>query len=581
MGRQQQETHNALRIRRQLVEAMLFEGIFPCTEKLLPDGRTLFIIHATEEEYHCIGKRTAFGRIRLAEKLMTMISDGHLEAEVTIEALLSSLAKAGNIAQLSEELTRTRLLADYNEAHLPKQMSRRDLSYEALELALEEGHLYHPSYKARVGFTIEDHVSYGPEFQKSFPLHWVAIRKKDMRLVLPKEEQSFWQEEMGREVWRSLVLSLCRQGGQLDEYTFLPVHPWQWKKLKCTQLGEALLAKDVIDLGCLGDTYQATQSVRTLMNATNSKKAHVKLALQMRQTSSVRTLPAHTVCAAPPISAWLQEVIQGDPFLRTGNRLAILTEYASVCYAPQNAPWQEEIAGQLACIWRESVSTHVKAGENAIPFTALALTEGDGDLFIAPWLVKYGVNEWVKQFLEVAVLPVWHLLVNHGIAVEAHAQNMILIVKDGWPVRLLLRDFHESLEYHHEYVADPTLVPDFSTIHEVFANGIVDHFYWMSSVEALRMLVMDTLFVFHLTELSHALAAHHYLNESSFWKQVRTILADYAREPFVKESRLNQLGADAALIGAESLLKNKLLEKECHHLVCNTLCEELGKDVLC
>ena len=238
-------------------------------------------------------------------------------------------------------------------------------------------------------------------------------------------------------------------------------------------------------------------------------------------TSSLRKLHSHAVCAAPHISAWLKQLIQLDSYLQKEAALLVLEEYAGIIFEPNPGKHSRKLEGQIGSIWRESERSYMKDDEEAVPFTALMMMEKDGRPFIDDWLFRYGTEEWVKRLIEVSVIPVWHLLVAHGIAVEAHAQNMVLIHKNGWPTRVVLKDFHDSIEYTEEFIVDKSLVPDFEMIHERFKNVPVNHYYWMSSVEALRELVMDTLFVFHLSEFSFLLEEQYGYAETCFWNQVR------------------------------------------------------------
>src|SRR5690606_24510876 len=79
-------------------------------------------------------------------------------------------------SELHDELDNTARLCRWNiEQLLPTRGSRRGMSYEELEGAIDEGHPYHPCFKARTGFSLADHERYGPEAGHSFLLRWLAI----------------------------------------------------------------------------------------------------------------------------------------------------------------------------------------------------------------------------------------------------------------------------------------------------------------------------------------------------------------------------------------------------------------------
>ncbi|WP_068986285.1 MULTISPECIES: IucA/IucC family protein [Lysinibacillus] len=571
-----------LRVRRQLVEAMIFEGLIKYEETRLDKGISIFTLGGQKCTYRCEGRKMAFDRIRIqGDSIFLVGKDGTL-LEATLEDLVDELLSTRNDKdRLLKELHLTSKLCEWNDRHLPMPMSRRISSYEELESEITEGHPYHPCFKSRTGFTIDDHKDYGPEAKQSFTLQWVAVRRSYVRISVLEEEENFWKRELGHLLWEDLLATLAVFDGTFEEYTFLPVHPWQWHNMK-QELAGLMEQKDLIPLNVKGDYYRATQSVRTLWNFSNPKKAQLKCSMNMVNTSSLRKLHSHAVCAAPHISAWLKRVIQLDDYLHNEASLIVLEEYAGIIFEPNVKKHSSKLEGQLGSIWRESVRSYMKDEEEAVPFTVLMMMEEDGRPFIDDWLSRYGTKEWVKCLIEVSVIPVWHLLVAHGIAVEAHAQNMILLHQNGWPTRVVLRDFHDSIEYMEEFIADRSLVPDFETIHECFKDAPVDHYYWMSSVEALRELAMDTLFVFHLSELSYLLEEQYGFAETRFWSLVKNgIQKHFERFPSLC-SRNEQLQHTSTHIYVESLLTKKVQNQEegnFRHIVNNTLAQadEKGK----
>ncbi|MEH3147673.1 MAG: ferric iron reductase [Methylobacterium frigidaeris] len=170
------------------------------------------------------------------------------------------------------------------------------------------------------------------------------------------------------------------------------------------------------------------------------------------------------------------------------------------------------------------------------------------------------------------MLPVWHLLAAHGVALEAHGQNTILVHRDGWPERVILRDFHESAEYVPDFVPDPGRVPDFGAIDPTHAGPPDDRFHAMRSPATLAELVTDSLFVFSLSEVSHLLRLRHGLDETGFWRSLGRRLRRHAAEHGL-EDRLARLEVGAPRLRVEALLARKLGldEARCSRLVPNAL----------
>lgn len=549
------------RVVRQLATALLFENLV--TARCTPDEG---ILRFDWGDFRCRGLIGPFGRLRLEAGSVEQRSPAGWQPADPAALLAAIDVPDAHKAGLLAELARTIDLCRWNAAHLP-QRARLELSYSAADAALDEGHPYHPCFKARLGFSEADHEAYGPEAGNCFQLIWLAVARDALHQVLPDEESAFWAAELGA-AWPDLDRRRAVLSGGGAAYGLVPLHPWQWETLKDGALAPWLRAGRAVNLGAAGPFYRASQSVRTVMNADDPARAHVKLALNIVNTSSRRSLTPHSVPVAPVISAWLTGIVARDPVFETRYPLALLPEYAATI-ADRDGP----LAGQVAAVWRGSVDALLRPGEAAVPFNLLAVTEADGRPAVAPWLDRHG-PAWVQRLIEVSVLPVLHLLVHHGIAVEAHAQNMILVHRDGWPERLILRDFHESIEYSPAFLREPEHEPPFFELNPIYRDGAANQYYWSDHTEALRELVMDTLFVFNLTDVSDLLALKAGLPEMDFWGLVHRILAAYAVREHAFE-RLAALGMDAPEILTESLLTEKLwrAETELHHAVPNILAD--------
>ncbi|WDF03154.1 IucA/IucC family protein [Shouchella hunanensis] len=558
------------RVIRQCFEAILYEHLLPYNEIPSQNGWTFFLIRGEKHVYRCLGKRSAFDRIRLHGMPLMSVQAG-TQTFPRIEDIVEDAALSVEQSQaLYAELSQTVLLSEWNEQNIRMAKSRRLFTYEQLEGAIGEGHPYHPCFKARTGFSLKDHRAYGNEAGADFSLVWLGVKKEDVNTYYPEEEHSFLQKEFGYGTWKKVVVALCQSGGQLYDYRVLPVHPWQWNAIQSNELKEAIETKDVLYLGTFGDRYNASQSIRTVMNKDNPLQAQLKLPLRMINTSSLRTVQPESVAAAPDLSRWLHEVVEQDPFLHKKHDVRLLKEYAGASYEPSRYPW---IAGNINVIFRESVQSQLQRGERAIPLNALSLKEKDGSLFVALFLKDFGIEAWVKQFIEVAVVPVVHLCLAHGIAVEAHGQNMILILSDtNWPIGVLLRDFHDSLEYYEPYVKKKEAIPNFHEIHSIFKEGATDDYYWMSSPEALRELVVDTLFVYHLAELSWQLECELDFEEETFWNLVNQSLSRYVQREDKENERIHALHLHKEVMTTESLFRKKWTgEKESRHLIKNAI----------
>ncbi|MDQ6433887.1 IucA/IucC family protein [Mesorhizobium sp. LHD-90] len=552
-------------VMRRLAEAMIFEGLVDCTATPI-GGSHRFTWRCNGVDISCEGFAGAFGRIRIEPATLQCRRSQDWVA-ATLDDLVASLdADPERRRQLAMELDRTLALATWNDGNLARR-PRRHLPHAQLDSALDEGHPYHPCFKARTGFDLDDHAAYGPEAGNTFQLAWLAVAPERLHSALPAEEQAFWERELGAETFALLDSRRAACGDAAKNFGLMPLHPWQWKALQGSHLSVWLAEGSAFFLGFAGDRYAASQSVRTLFNSDRPGQANVKLPMNLINSSAMRIVEPHSVCSAPPISLWLKELVAGDPVLSGRFPIRILGEYAGTI-AGRDGP----LAGQIAAIWREDVSIYLSPGEAAVPLNALMIVESDGRPFVADWIGRYGLERWASQLIETVVLPVCHLLAAHGIATECHGQNLILIHRDGWPVGLAMRDFHDSVEYVPDFLREPEKVPDFVALNPAYHDAAPNEFYWMESVELLGELVMDALFVYNLAEITHLLHHCYGLDETAFWAGVGRRLATHGEE-FGLTGRMVALGLFQPRIRTESLLRRKLARPgtECAHEIPNSL----------
>jgi len=588
------------RVVRQFVEALLYEEIieFSSEDRINFSAEfnhfdgvfdNIYSFNMGGRAFRCLGARRIFERIRIADGSVQILehdkeyrSDKEYR-ECRIEELICYLdTDSETKMRVLGELMQTIALCRWNTRYLEHHKKpRRELSFAQLESAITEGHLYHPSFKARTGFTLQDHIQYGPEAAGTIQFRWLAIQSEHVEYNYPSASIDFWTEELGEEQFTVLSKRLESLGKNWLSYALVPIHPWQVDAIQNRGLADAIDCGDIIELGEAGDFYQATQSLRTLVNVSHPEKANVKIPLNLVSTSSHRNLQDHFVCTAPAISTWLQEVVAKDEYLQREGKLLLLSEYAGLLYKPEDEAKAKEMDGLIGAIFRESIVDKLQPGEEAIPFTALMLVESDNRPFIADWLDRYGVDAWVNRLLDVMLVPIWHMLVHNGIAFEAHCQNLILTHKDGWPHRIALRDFHEDMEYVEDYLKFPEHLPKLAETDSYFETIALDEGFSMSDIDELRELFMDTVYVLNLADLSFLLERYHDYSEAQFWNRVRDHLNDYRQSGITDPARIDRIGAENPSIIVESLLKKKILNGGTldyfEHTVSNPLATELDK----
>jgi siderophore synthetase component len=155
----------------------------------------------------------------------------------------------------------------------------------------------------------------------------------------------------------------------------------------------------------------------------------VKTAVDVQMTSAVRTVSPAAIHNGPRLSALLGRLAGPD--------LAVLDEVAGGAVVVDGEP-----SRSLAMLVRRMVA--LSAGEMALPLAALAApSPADGRPLLVECVRAAPGGDplaWLRRLVEVMLPPLLDLL-RSGVALEAHGQNLLLVVRDGQPVRLAYRDF--------------------------------------------------------------------------------------------------------------------------------------------
>ncbi|WCK74413.1 IucA/IucC family protein (plasmid) [Agrobacterium tumefaciens] len=388
-----------------------------------------------------------------------------------------------------------------------RDSSLAQLGYDMTEAYLTDGHRYHPCFKSRVGFTPRENRAYGPEFANPIKPVWLGVHK-DLA------SSSSIAASGGQD---RLLLTSAEAPLPESDFHILPVHPWQWEReIEAATVLERAAGRIVL-LGEAKHGYLAQQSIRTLADQTSPEAPTLKLALSIRNTSTARTLAAHTVLNAPIISAWLNDIARSDPYLGASGTIFLLERMGTTVTLPPTQDRAGNMRGAMAAIWRDPVHKYLRVEtERASPFSILTHLDGNGRPSIGKWLEAFGVVNWTQQLLRVAAIPVVHLLIAHGVALESHQQNMVLIHQNGWPLRVALKDFHDGVRFIPGLLRGqaPGLVATPLEHARVNPNSYVE----ASDPEDVRDFMFDALFGVNLAELAFFLERHFGFDERSFWR---------------------------------------------------------------
>ncbi|MBE0338270.1 IucA/IucC family protein [Paenibacillus sp. 23TSA30-6] len=569
------------RIIRQLIQALLYEEILPYDthNDSVDNGDQHFILSGKDitgrpVQYRSVGKRmNSFGRIRLVPVPIIRVGTDGSETSATLadfaNEVLSTAQQGERLQRFIEELEQT-LLKDvqaqssFNAPFLADDQRR----YDELEGNLGDGHPYHPCYKSRIGFTLADNELYGPEFKQPLRPVWLAIAKSHSRAGQSQaiEYEAFIRQELGESEVARFQALLTSYGQQPEAYRLMPVHPWQWQQVILPRFHQELANQRIVWLGEASDVYQAQQSIRTLSNRTTPERAYVKLSLSITNTSTSRIMAGHTVLNGALITDWLYGLLEHDEYAAQQG-FFVLREVLGITYDYEQLPEyrQAKTYGSLGTVWRESIHGYLQPDEDAIPFNGLCYVQKNGVPLIDPWVQQFGVEEWTRRVLEATISPIIHMLFAHGIGMESHGQNIILIHRNGQPTRVALKDFHDGVRFSVKHLTEPEKCPDLHPEPPSHARINRNSFIKTSNPDDVRDFSYDAFFFIAAAELAMFLAEHYQLDEQRFWEMSAQVIHDYQRQHPQHEERFRLFDLFAPTVQIEELMKRRLLGDEDLH----------------
>ncbi|WP_201589638.1 IucA/IucC family protein [Psychrobacter fozii] len=529
----------------------------------------------------------SFDIIRLNELNVQRVVNG-VAQDAILEHVISDILLNIEGAELKDSFIKELRHTLVNETQSQILMSNMPmpidtLTYEQLEGYLTAGHPYHPCFKSRIGFDLQDNYDYGPEFDQNIGVVWLAVKKELLvsnTTTTTDIDINEWVKDyvgtsefdvLNSKLTEVLAIANKQDEGTANNYCLIPAHPWQWQNTLIQALQPLLATQEVIYLGSAGHQYRAQQSIRSLTmlgnaddnvnNDVSNNKAYLKLSMHLINTSSTRILAKHTVMNAAVVTTWLNQLIADDktaqalPIAFLGETVGVSLDHEALRTRGYQHP---NMYGGLAAIWRENVSQYLSKGQTAFPLNGVSYVNADGSHLIAPWLDKYGVETWIAQLIKVTVTPLLHILFGYGVALECHAQNIVLVHENGYPVKVLLKDLHDGVRYSPEHLTQQHLRPDFYSLPPAHAALNRGSFIETEDTDGIRDMTVACLFFVALSDIAIFMQTHYHYSEVAFWQQVADCVADYQTSHPEHQVRFDLFDVFAEQTRIESLAKRRL-----------------------
>ncbi|WP_026615772.1 IucA/IucC family protein [Ensifer aridi] len=523
------------RLLAKVIEEFAYERVFGVEEE--KPGHYRFDIG--EVQYRFRAKRYVVDNLSVDPASVVRRESGsdvliHDPLAFCAEVLPKIGVKPMTVAHFIKELGNT-LVAD---AHIAARASKTGAELAELDDVRMEGettgHPWVTVSKGRIGLGYSDYLAFTPENQTPTEVLWLAVDKDRASFVAEPTltNEGLVREAVGVSRYDAFCAELAAHGGSTETHYMMPVHPWQWDHMIVPHFAADIASGHIVLLGKGDDLYLPQQSVRTLSNISHPEKSTLKLCMTILNTAVYRGIPGKRALTAAPLTTWLDELLVRDRFLSEECGLVLLGERAGMHYVhPQfsqieGAPYQ--FNEMLGCLWRDSLAAHLKPGETGMPLAALLHAGTDGKPVIQALAEKTGitVSDWMARFFDVVIPPVFHLLAKHGLAFSAHGQNATLILKNGRPERLALRDFIDDV-----IVCDQEF-PETATVPEKVRAVLL-----CLPADFLIHFIQTTLFICVFRYMSVLLDQRSGLSEAAFWALVRDTVLKYQRRFPEMESR--------------------------------------------
>lgn len=304
-----------------------------------------------------------------------------------------------------------------------------------------DGHPWHPMSKTRLGLRAWENLRHGPELLAQAPVYAVDLAR-DHALLAAADVL----EDISRRLFPPAPPGFVR----------LPVHALQRRRLP--RLLGPLWGDRVRPVRLPPLPGRALLSLRTVALA--APALHIKLAVDIHTTSARRQVSPASVHNGPAIAALLARIQAADPL--TLRALRIQPDLAAAGLDPRHG----ELAGQLGVVLRPGTDdlardlavipghAHQDMSSTTCPSAhapevivcaALGERRPGGERLLRELAAGYPGDQRARlaaffaDYLELLVPPLLRLLTGHGVALEAHLQNTLL-VHAGCPRGFIVRD---------------------------------------------------------------------------------------------------------------------------------------------
>lgn len=370
---------------------------------------------------------------------------------------------------------------------------------------------FHPLAKAKAGLSAQDYQQYMAEFANPMGLRWVAINNASIVKGCP--EGSISALDVLNERERAAIENeLAEKGISKDQYTIIPVHPWQLENIIQPNYQAEIADKTVVILETQAGQFLATSSVRSLTAAAASTRM-LKLPLSVKSLGAARYLPVVKLLNGLAGERMFRQAIGCDETL--AGRVFLCEEQHWWGYMPESMGLFDDHPRHLAAQVRIYPPEVLQEGYKIIPMSSLGVVLAGNHHFLSTILGGAPSKAEVLAFyteLSTVFYDIVMRLFKVGIVPEIHGQNCCLVLKDNRIAGLLFRD-HDSVRLHQPYLDRHGIADPGYHIRPGYSNSLYNE-----TLEKLIFYVQTLGTQVNLASIMEALSEAYMIPESIFWK---------------------------------------------------------------
>lgn len=391
-----------------------------------------------------------------------------------------------------------------------KPMSAYDWFIKGEMIASSRDRPFHPLSKAKIGFTPFDYQKYMAEFGRKATLCWVAICNNSVVKGCPEnglETLDILQDKEKEIIENELMLKEISK----DNYTILPVHPWQLNNVIIPNFKQELKDGTIVILDSRVGDFLATSSVRSLTSPHASTKM-LKLPISVMSLGAARYLPVVKLLNGIAGEQMFRQALACDETL--ASRVFLCEEKNWWGYMPQSMGLFDDHPRHLAAQVRIYPQEIMTDGYKIIPMSSLGV-ELPAHHFLGELLEKNLSKEDVTNFyidLAGTFYDITIRLFKVGIVPEIHGQNCCLVLKNKKIVGLLFRD-HDSVRLHQPYLDKHEIKDPGYHIRPGYSNSLYN-----DTIEKLIFYIQSLGTQVNLAAIMDSLSKNYHIPEKIFWK---------------------------------------------------------------